>query len=366
MIRISKILVANFFLVIFPIFSLAFAQSVTVTGTALSHTFSPGTSTPIVSLSFSNIINAVLPARITNIQVDRTGDATDTDVPSARLYEDANQNNIVDVGETQFDPQWFSSGSLTFIIPNPFYLPDTTKNLLIVYDVASGANTSHTAGATMLPTYISDHSPSVTVIAFAGVITGNQPLPVELTSFTALVQSKTVNLKWQTATEVNNYGFEIQRQNTEIRNQKSEWEKIGFVQGYGNSNSPKEYSFEDKNPQAGKLQYRLKQIDFDGKFEYSNAVEVNFDVLVNFVLDQNYPNPFNPTTTIKYEIPKNSFVKLSIYDLLGREISTLVNQAQNAGYHEITFNGKDLSSGIYIYQIQAGEFSRIKKMLLMK
>ncbi len=221
MIRISKILVANLFLVISPIFSLAFAQSVTVTGTDLAPTFSQGISTPIVSLSFSNIINAVLPARITNIQVDRTGTATANDVDYAELYEDANQNNIVDGDETQLDIDFFSGtpGSLTFIIPDPFYIPTTTKNLLIVYDVKVGANTSHTAGVTMLSTYISDHSPSVTVIAFAGVITGNQPLPVELTSFTALVQNKSVNLKWQTATEVNNCGFEIQKQNEEIRNQ---------------------------------------------------------------------------------------------------------------------------------------------------
>lgn len=369
MIRISKILVANFFLFIFPIFSVAFAQgSVTVTGTDLTPTFSQGTSTPIVSLSFSNINNTLGQARITNIQVDRTGTATVDDVEFVRLYEDANKNNIVDGGETQLDIKWFlgSPGSLTFIIPDPYYLPTTTKNLLIVYDVKAGANTSHTAGAMMLSTYISDNSGGLTVITFTGITTGNQPLPVELTSFTASVQNETVNLKWETATEVNNYGFEIQRQNTEIRNQKSEWKKIAFIQGCGNSNSPKEYSFEDKNLQAGKLQYRLKQIDFDGKFEYSNAVEVNFDAPVNLVLDQNYPNPFNPTTTIKYEIPKNSFVKLSIYDLLGREISTLVNQAQNAGYHEVTFNAKDLSSGIYVYQIQAGEFSRIKKMLLVK
>ena len=196
-------------------------------------------------------------------------------------------------------------------------------------------------------------------------------LPVELTSFTALVQNKTVNLKWQTATEVNNYGFEIQKQNEEIRNQKSNWEKIGFVQGHGNSNSPKSYTFTDNlalahNLNLDRLQYRLKQIDFDGTYEYSNTVEVNFDAPANFVLDQNYPNPFNPTTTIKYEIPKNSFVELHIYDLLGREIISLVNQVQNAGYHEIIFNGKDLASGIYFYQIKAGEFSQIKKMLLMK
>ena len=339
--------------------------TVTVTGTDLAPTFSPGTSTPIVRLSFSVIANSPI---INYIKVDRTGSATNTDVPTAKLYRDVNRDDIVNGSDVQLDQTRFFGGTTTqsvqFSVLN--YSPSTSENLLIVFDVASEANTSHTAGADM-PTdggYITGGN--LTVVTFLGITTTPKPLPVELTSFTASVQNERVNLKWQTATEVNNYGFEIQRQNTEIRNQKSEWKKIAFIQGYGNSNSPKEYSFDDKNPQAGKSQYRLKQIDFDGKFEYSNIVEINFDAPVNLVLDQNYPNPFNPSTTIKYEIPKNSFVKLRIYDLLGREISTLVNQAQNAGYHEITFNAKDLSSGIYIYQIQAGEFSRIKKMLLMK
>ena len=373
MIRISKILTTDFFLIMFSTFSLAFAQgSVTVTGTDLSPTFSPGTSTPIVSLSFSNIDNSLGTAKITNIQVDRTGTATVDDVELVRLYDDANKNNVVDVGETQLDIKWFlgSPGSLTFIIPDPYYLPTTTKNLLIVYDVKAGANTSHTAGVKMLPTYISDNSGGLTAITFAGIITGNQPLPVELTSFTALVQNKSVNLKWLTATEVNNYGFEIERSQTSKVKSKT-WEKVGFVQGHGNSNSPKSYTFTDNlalahNLNLDRLQYRLKQIDFDGSYKYSDIIELQIDPPSEFVLQQNYPNPFNPSTIIKYEIPKSTFVILSIFDLLGREITTLINQVQNAGYHEITFNAKNLSSGIYIYQIQAGEFSQIRKMLLMK
>ena len=353
----------------------AFAQSVTVTGTDLSPTFSPGTSTPIVSLSFSNINTTLGPARITNIQVDRTGTATIDDVEFVRLYEDADKNNVVDVGETQLDIKWFlgSPGTLTFIIPDPFYLPTTTKNLLIVYDVKAGATTSHTAGAKMLSTYISDNSGGATVIAFAGILTGNQPLPVELTSFTALVQNKTVNLEWSTATEVNNYGFEIERlaisdkllANSQKLNANS-WSKIGFVQGHGNSNSPKEYSFEDKNPQVGKLQYRLKQIDFDGTFEYSNIVEVEVESPKQFVVYQNYPNPFNPTTNISYEIPVKSNVVIKVYNVLGSEVADLLNEEKLPGKYQVEFKAPHLPSGIYFYSINAGEYKSTKKMILLK
>lgn len=212
------------------------------------------------------------------------------------------------------------------------------------------------------------------LLANGGAVTINSSvLPVELTSFTAALNNSAVELNWNTATEMNNYGFEIERlaisdkllANSQKLNANS-WSKIGFVQGHGNSNSPKEYSFEDKNLLVGKLQYRLKQIDFDGSYEYSDIIELQIDTPSEPVLQQNYPNPFNPSTTIKYEIPRSTFVKLSIFDPLGREITTLINQVQNAGYHEITFNAKNLSSGIYIYQIHAGEFSQIRKMLLMK
>ncbi len=382
MIRISKLLITNCLLIIFPIFSSAFAQIVTVTGTDLSPTFSPGTSTPIVSLSFV-IVNTPM---IRDIKVDRTGSATNTDVPTAKLWRDLNKDDVVNGSDVQLgDTAWFQgTGTQSVLFPFVNYFPSTSENLLIVYDVAFGASTSNTAGAEMPAGYITGGN--LTTVVFTGITTGNQPLPVELVSFTASAQNKIVNLKWSTATEINNYGFEIERsQTSKVKSEEgtslllsASWETLGFVQGHGNSNSPKSYTFTDNlalarltarqahNLNLDRLQYRLKQIDFDGSYKYSDIIELQIDPPSELVLQQNYPNPFNPSTTIRYEIPKSTFVILSIFDLLGREITTLINQVQNAGYHEITFNAKKLSSGIYIYQIKAGEFSQIRKMLLMK
>ena len=204
-------------------------------------------------------------------------------------------------------------------------------------------------------------------------------LPVELTAFSASVIENKIELKWKTETEVNNYGFEIQR--SEVSNQKSvlsSWEKIGFVKGNGNSNSPKDYSFVDEKPLSGKAEYRLKQVDNDGVFKYSSVVRVN-SLPAEFELFQNYPNPFNPTTTIRYSIPKTEHVTLKIYDELGNEITTLVDENKEAGNYEVQFNAqqttnnKQLASGIYYYRItaipkgrQAGEFTDVKKLILLK
>jgi len=194
----------------------------------------------------------------------------------------------------------------------------------------------------------------------------DSPLPVELTSFTALAQGNNVVLNWTTATEVNNYGFEVER--AAVNNQPliKSWAKIGFVEGHGNSNSPKEYSFTDLNPPSGKVKYSLKQIDFDGKFEYSQIVEITLETPVNFSVQQNYPNPFNPTTKISFSIPVQSFITLKVFDILGREIETLVNELKQPGYYDIEFDSRKLTSGVYIYQIQAGSFRDIKKMLLIR
>ena len=189
-------------------------------------------------------------------------------------------------------------------------------------------------------------------------------LPVELTTFAAAYTGDGVFLTWQTATEVNNYGFEIQR--TVIPSGVEGWQKIGFVQGHGNSNSPKTYSFSDKNAPSGKVQYRLKQIDFDGKYEYSSIVEVNVNALNRLELSQNFPNPFNPVTTISYSLPNVSKVKLVIYDVTGREVATLVNEFQSAGKHNVNFNASRIASGVYYYRIQAGDIMQTKKMILMK
>ncbi len=195
----------------------------------------------------------------------------------------------------------------------------------------------------------------------------NTSLPVELTTFKANNLGDKVELQWHTATEVNNYGFDIERsQKTEVSSQNPQWLKIGFVKGNGNSNSPKNYSFIDDNPPSGNFEYRLKQIDNDGSFRYSNIVEASFMKPNKFELFQNYPNPFNPTTTIQYAIPKSEHVTIKVYDELGKEVSSLVNENKEAGQYRVNFNGSNLASGIYYYRIAAGDFSEVKKLMLLK
>jgi hypothetical protein len=191
-------------------------------------------------------------------------------------------------------------------------------------------------------------------------------LPVELTTFTATVTIDNIQLNWTTATEVDNYGFEILRQSAK-GGQNDRWSLLGFVEGHGNSNSPKEYSFVDESVFPGLYQYRLKQIDTDGSFEYSEIIEVQFGVVpTEYVLEQNYPNPFNPSTVISYSIPTASNVSVKVFDVLGNLIASLVNQNQEAGNYKINFNAGELSNGMYLYKIQAGSFIAIKKMLLIK
>jgi len=196
----------------------------------------------------------------------------------------------------------------------------------------------------------------------------NTPVPVELTKFTAYADGDKVILNWSTATEVENYGFDIERS---IDNK--EWQKLGFIEGHGNSNSPKSYSFSDKNPIGGsKFKYRLKQIDIDGKFEYSDIVEV--EIIPNeFVLYQNYPNPFNSSTLIRYSLPHSSSVEIFVFNTIGEVIKREVIENQEAGNYVWRFNGIDLSSGTYFYRLQAvptgrqaGSFVETKKMVLMK
>ena len=197
--------------------------------------------------------------------------------------------------------------------------------------------------------------------------TNQNSLPVELTSFSASVANgSTVNLSWKTATEVNNYGFDVERSSG-----NSGWQKIGFVAGSGNSNSPQDYSFTD-NPSGGtSFSYRLKQIDVGGSFQYYDPVTVNLTLSGKPKLLQNSPNPFNPSTTIKFYTPNTSDVTIKIYDMLGREVTTLINHQTTAGYHVVYWNGKDsrgenVASGIYLYRLTAGNFSETKKMNLLK
>jgi hypothetical protein len=191
----------------------------------------------------------------------------------------------------------------------------------------------------------------------------DSPLPVELSSFNAKVKGSNVELAWQTKTEVNNYGFDVERKTAE-----GIWKKISFVRGNGNSNSPKDYTFIDKNLTGGSMfSYRLKQLDNDGTFIYSDAVEV--EVIPNkYELYQNYPNPFNPSTSIKFSLPEDSRVRIDIYNMLGEKVMELVNTDYKAGFHEVQLNtsASGLASGVYIYSIIANNFGAVKKMLLMK
>jgi len=193
----------------------------------------------------------------------------------------------------------------------------------------------------------------------------DDPLPVELKSFSAVRIGTMIKLNWSTSTEINNYGFEVERANFKNSENKV-WTKIGFVEGSGNSNSAKDYSFEDRNLIADKYLYRLKQIDSDGQFEYSSEIELDLGIPSKFELSQNFPNPFNPATKISWQSPVSSHQTLKVYDWLGNEVVTLVDEYRAAGRYEVEFNADKLSSGIYFYKLNAGSFTQIKKMILLK
>jgi hypothetical protein len=186
-------------------------------------------------------------------------------------------------------------------------------------------------------------------------------IPVELTSFTASSDGNSVILLWNTATELNNNGFEVQRKSL-----NSDWSNIGFVDGFGTTTDPKFYSFTDNNVKVSSYSYRLKQIDFDGTVKYSQEVNAEVSVPLQYALEQNYPNPFNPNTTIEYSVANEGFVNIAVFNLLGEKVSTLISKNQKAGNYEVNFNASMLPSGVYFYSMEAGDFKSVRKMLLMK
>ncbi|GAB6283000.1 MAG: hypothetical protein STSR0008_17540 [Ignavibacterium sp.] len=256
-------------------------------------------------------------------------------------------------------------------------LSDWNLNLLSTYSTGSVNTISldYTNKKVFIGGYFSSVNNNLR-FNIAGVTNPDDPLPVELTTFLANVLTNGVELKWQTATEVNNYGFEVLRSAQNDEN----WVSLGFVNGNGNSNSPKDYSFVDediKNQVNGKYYYRLKQIDTDGSYEYSETIEINWtngitdvtdenNLPKEYSLSQNYPNPFNPTTTLSFAISQQSFVSLKVYDVLGKEVATLVNEEKPAGTYKVTFDAGKLSSGVYFYKLQTGNFVETKKMILLR
>lgn len=217
--------------------------------------------------------------------------------------------------------------------------------------------------------YVGSHVGCDTIICTTGNLVDTvykcwQPaLPVELSAFTASVNRKDITLNWSTSEEINNSGFDLERKTVDA----TEWTKITFVQGNGNTNEPKNYTFTDKNLNAGKYNYRLKQIDFNGNFQYFTlSSEVEISVPAKFDLMQNYPNPFNPTTKIDFEIPRDGNVMMTVYDNSGKLVSTIVNEFKSAGYYTVQFTPTNLSSGVYFYKLESNGFTKIMKMTLLK
>src|SRR5690606_36336074 len=197
--------------------------------------------------------------------------------------------------------------------------------------------------------------PEIGADEFPGII------PVELVSFNVALEQDKVVLNWQTATELNSSHFEVER-----KSEGSEWSSIGRVNAAGNSTSRIDYRFVDDNLVGNQLSYRLKLVDLDGSFTYSQEVEINSSLPTSFSLSQNYPNPFNPTTKINYTVPFDSKVTISIYSITGELVMDLVNDFVSAGSYSADFNGSNLASGMYIYKMTAGNFTQTNKMMLMK
>ena len=227
-----------------------------------------------------------------------------------------------------------------------------------MYQIQSGDSHPNAAATQLVaPQFVNE--------IFNAAITYETIIPVELTLFSGSYENGVVNLNWVTATEINNFGFEVER-----RNDYSPYESIGFINGNGTSTNRVTYNFVDENLSANKYYYRLKQIDFDGTYEYSNELEIRIEGLNAFQLHQNYPNPFNPSTVIRYQLPVSSQISIKIYDIMGKEVESIVDEYREAGLYEVNFESMSrkthLASGIYFYQLKAGEYIETKQMVLMR
>ena len=213
-------------------------------------------------------------------------------------------------------------------------------------------------GGNIVPVWTDERAGGFDMDIYTATI--NPIVPVELISFSHRIENGKVILDWVTATELNSWGFEIQRS---LDN--NVFVTIGFVEGNGYSTTNKYYSYTDESI-GGMVYYRLKQVDYIGSYNYSAVIEVNGVTVSTLKLEQNYPNPFNPVTTIKYQVGNDGYVTLKVFNSLGEEVAELVNQFQKAGSHKFIFEGKDLPSGIYVYQLTSGSYGESKKMMLLR
>lgn len=250
-------------------------------------------------------------------------------------------------------------------------LGDPTQALLYAVTPVLGSN-ANANGAGDVDFQV---NPDLTVNVFVlstnnglGAYRSSSVLPVELSTFTASVIDRTVRLNWRTESESNSHGFEVQRSSA-----NQSWSQIGFVKSAGNSVSSQNYSFVDSKLETGSYSYRLKMVDLDGSFRYSNVVEVEIGTPLTFALSQNYPNPFNPATRIDYQVPFSANVTIELYSITGEKVATLVNNYISAGYYALDIDASvlRLASGVYFYRmtstdIQGSKFVDTKKMVLLK
>jgi hypothetical protein len=189
-------------------------------------------------------------------------------------------------------------------------------------------------------------------------------VPVELISFNAEKNDASIVINWITGSELNNKGFTIEKQSKDAQNLS--WSKLAFISGKGTTNELTPYTFTDATPLNGQNSYRLVQVDFDGTVKVHGPISINFENDFNYSLEQNYPNPFNPLTTINWQIAKDGFVTLKVYDLLGREVALIINEEKKAGSYKTKFDGSSFSTGVYLYELSSGEFKSTKKFVIMK
>ncbi len=327
----------------------------------------------------SPLLNAGIP--IAGFTVDILGEARNASTPTIGAYENAvillpaAPSDLTAIGDTNIvDLQWVdnSSNELGFVIErrlgdttsvNPFEVIDTVAADVQDYmDINVDPLTTYTY---RLYAYNAEG-----VSPYSNIAQATTPVPVELTSFTARVGDNSVSLSWSTATETNNSGFEVQKKIAD------KWEKVTFIKGKGTTTEKSDYSYTDNfkyQSVSGVVIYRLKQVDLNGTFSYSDLLNVTVDFTPKeYTLYQNYPNPFNPSTKIKFALPFDSRVKISIYNILGELVDVILDEVRSTGYHDIQFNGLNMSSGMYIYTIQARsvdgkrDYSSVKKMMLVK
>ncbi len=224
-------------------------------------------------------------------------------------------------------------------------------------------NTQITQAPSSITSFGVDEDQELYLVSFNGKIYRFIPsaVPVELISFNAIVENGKVRLNWYTASEINNAGFKIERSKD-----GSNYEEIFFIGGNGTTTNRNVYSYLDESVSSGVYYYRLKQVNFDGSFEYLNVVAVDLGIPEKFILEQNYPNPFNPKTVITFQTPAEGQITLKVYDVLGNEVATLLDEQKPAGSYDVELDASQLTSGIYFYKLTAKDFSSVMKMILLK